>query len=276
MKERLIRNQTISIASELPEGALVKGFRCGTLDSMTPILPFSIEYESAPGIRLCQVDIQALTRDRFGDLALEDLRRPARNLSWQWPINQWLTAIELETVNRFKALKRQVEWLAGRLAVKTLVTRYIDPQRPPAAVAVAHETEGAPFLPDYPETCISITHAGRFAVAAISLDPHAALGIDIERLPIPSDDDFLGLVFSDRERAALNPADPPALARAWTLKEAYLKYIRQGFHHSLQRVEILDGLLLDGGRPAPIGWKTQTTPPDHLLTVVWGPHRQGR
>ena len=129
--------------------------------------PF-IVYESAPNIRLCQVDIQALLRDWFGDLALEDLRRPARDLSACAAIEAWLAPGEMETVQRFKAFKRQVEWLAGRLAVKHLVAACLDPDLPPTAVTVAHEPGGAPFLPDFPDHCLSITHAGRFAVAGLS------------------------------------------------------------------------------------------------------------
>ena len=141
--------------------------------------------------------------------------------------------------------------------------------RPATEVRIDHEPDGAPLLPDFPNHCLSITHAGRFAVAGLSLDPD--LAIDIERLPVPANEAFLGLAFSQRERAALDPAGQPALARAWTLKEAYLKYIRQGFHQSLKRVELLDGVLLDGGQPAPVGWTFSAPDLDHVLDVVFGP-----
>ena len=222
-----------------------------------------------PEIRICQVDIQALVRDWFGDLGIENLRRPARDLSSIAAIRDWL---EWETAQGFKALKRQVEWLAGRLAVKALVSDWLDASLPPVDITVAHEPRGAPYLPLFPGHCLSITHAGRWAAAAVSLDPALALGIDIERLSIPGTQGFLDLVFTPREQAALDRSDPLALTRAWTLKEAYLKYIRRGFHRSLHQVELIDGKLLDGGRPAPVQWTVTRMASDYLLAVVFGPH----
>ena len=225
----------------------------------------------ARDIRLCRVDIQALVRDWFGDLGIENLRRPARDFSLLAEIRDWLAPRELETVQGFKALKRQVEWLAGRLAVKSLVSDCLDARLPHADITVAHEPPGAPFLPLFPGHCLSITHAGRWAAAAVSLDPALAVGIDIERLSIPGTRGFLDLVFSAREQAVLDRSDPLAPTRAWTLKEAYLKYIRWGFHYGLHQVEFIDGRLLDGGRPAAVQWTVTGTVPDYLLAVVFGP-----
>lgn len=235
------------------------------------MLPFAIS-TIAPEIPFCLVDIQSLVGEWFGDLGIENLRRPARDLSALAAIRDWMTPDELETVQGFKALKRQVEWLAGRLAVKTLVGACLEAKLPPMDITVSHEPQGAPYLPLFPGHCLSITHAGRWAAAAVSLDPDLALGIDIERLSIPATQGFLDLVFSPREQAALDWSDPLARTRAWTLKEAYLKYIRRGFHRSLRRVELIDGKLLDGGRLAPVQWTVARTVPDYLLAVVFGPH----
>lgn len=233
-------------------------------------LPYAVVGASGPNIRLCRVDMEVLVREWFGALPSADLRRPARDLSpYPW-FDPWLAPGEREIVNGFKSLKRQVEWLAGRLAVKTLVAACFDSGLGAIAVTVSREPGGAPFLPAFPDHCVSITHAGRFAVAALGLDPSIGVGIDLERLPIPSDPAFLGLAFSARERAVLDPSDPEELARAWTLKEAYLKYIRRGFDQRLHRVELLDGAMLEDGRPAPVRWTMETPSPDHRLAVVWG------
>jgi 4'-phosphopantetheinyl transferase len=235
-------------------------------------LPPCAVSEIAQDIRLCQVDIEALVRDWFGDLEIGDLRRPARDLSFIAALRDWLAPGEWEAVQGFKALKRQVEWLAGRLAVKTLVTACLDARLAPGAITVAYEPHGAPYLPLFPDHCLSITHAGRWAAAALSLDPARAVGIDIERRRIPTNPAFLQLLLSDREQTALDGSDALALVRTWTLKEAYLKYIRQGFHRSLRQVAFLDGRLLEGGRPAPVRWNASVLDSDHLLAVVDGPH----
>jgi len=234
------------------------------------LLPATIS-AIVPDIRLCRVDIEALVRDWSADLGSENLRRPARDFSTLAGIRDWLAPGELETVQGFKALKRQVEWLAGRLAVKALVSACLDASLSPVDITVAHEPRGAPFLPLFPGRCLSITHSGRWAAAAVSLDSALAIGIDIERLSVPGTQGFLDLVFSTREQAALDRSDPLALARGWTLKEAYLKYIRRGFHRSLHQVELIEDKLLDGGRPAPVQWTVARTGPDYLLAVVFGP-----
>jgi 4'-phosphopantetheinyl transferase len=233
-------------------------------------LPPGTVSEIAQNIRLCRVDIEALVKNWFGDSGIEGLRRPARDLSSIAPLPDWLAPGELETVQGFKALKRQVEWLAGRLAVKTLVTACLDAGLAPTNVTVACEPQGAPYLPLFPGHCLSITHAGRWAAAAVSLDPALAIGIDIERLSIPGTRAFLDLVFSAREQAALDRSDPLSLPRAWTLKEAYLKYIRRGFHRSLRQVELIDGNLLEHGRPAPVRWTVTPLAPGYLLALVFG------
>ena len=38
----------------------------------------------------------------------------------------------------------------------------------------------------------------------------------------------------------------------------------------LRRVEFLDGVLLDGGHPAPVRWTFTSPDPDHRLAVVFG------
>jgi 4'-phosphopantetheinyl transferase len=233
-------------------------------------LPPGTVSEIAQDIRLCRVDIQALVRDWFGDLGIENLRRPARDFSLLAEIRDWLAPRELKTVQGFKALKRQVEWLAGRLAVKSLVRDCLDARLPSVDITVAHEPPGAPFLPLFSGHCLSITHAGRWAAAAVSLDPALAVGIDIERLSIPGTRGFLDLVFSAREQAVLDRSDPLALARAWTLKEAYLKYIRRGFHRSLRQVELIGGKLLENGCPAPVRWTVTPLASGYLLAVVSG------
>ena len=243
------------------------------LDSSADMLAHPFGVESETNIRICRVDMDALVQQWFGHTGMEDLRRPARHLDAHPRIEAWLATEEQGTLNHFKSLKRQVEWLAGRVAVKILVAGGLGAGLPAPEIRVAHDPQGAPFLPGFPDHCLSITHAGRFAAAAVSLDPKTAVGIDIERLPIPAGDAFLKVAFSDRERQSLDPGDGQTLARAWTLKEAYLKYIRQGFNRSLHQVEWLNGRVLDDGRTAPVNWEVISPAHDHLLAVIWGPRR---
>lgn len=235
-----------------------------------PSSPYVRFARAAVDIHLCRVDLDRFQAVWLPALGGADRRRPSVAIEADSPAAGLLHPAELETVNRMAALKRQVEWLAGRYAVKMLAAAYLT-ECPAFAIRVAREAGGAPFLPAFPEHGVSITHAGRFAVAALGLDPLISMGIDLERLPIPSDEAFIELAFSGRERAGLDPSDPESLARAWTLKEAYLKYIRRGFDQSLHRVEFLDGVMLAEGRAAPVHWTVTAPAKNYRLSVVWGP-----
>jgi len=158
---------------------------------------------------------------------------------------------ELARLNGFKALKKQVEWMAGRYAAKQLAGRVLDHQPPPVRTRVAYRSKGAPYFSDDPALCLSITHSGDFAVAGVGLSPSCILGVDLERIRPESRATLLRTAFSAREARALEALDDTALFRQWTAKEAYLKYIGMGFHESLKRVEILDGTIFHEGLPVP-------------------------
>lgn len=85
-----------------------------------------------------------------------------------------------------------------------------------------HNTHGAPYLPEYPDLHVSISHC-RTAVAVAVSDTVAA-GIDIEsrRKTNPS---LIERICTPDEQAALRLADDAEMAflRLWTRKEAVLK-----------------------------------------------------
>ena len=87
--------------------------------------------------------------------------------------------------------------------------------------AVEHDAHGAPYLPEYPNLHISLSHC-RTAVAAAVHDQ--AVGIDIEsrRKINPS---LRERVCTPDEQDAIRNSDDPDMAflRLWTRKEAVLK-----------------------------------------------------
>ena len=97
-------------------------------------------------------------------------------------IHPFLNPVELETVNRFKSLKKQIEWMTGRCLVKEMVKQATTKTKKLSDINIAHQDEGAPFLPLYPEIQISITHSGRYAAVALCCEKNRSLGLDLEEI----------------------------------------------------------------------------------------------
>lgn len=92
---------------------------------------------------------------------------------------------------------------------------------------LAHDTNGAPFLPTHPKLCISISHCHEAVAVAVSED--GLVGIDIECRRRVSDG-LIEKVCTEAEQEAIrNAADPiMQFLRFWTQKEAVLKMRRTG------------------------------------------------
>jgi len=205
-----------------------------------------------PSYRLAFLSIPALLKQALKVSIGETYRTaPPRTFTAQDFRERFLGPDELIALNGFKALKKQVEWMAGRYAAKQLAGRYLKHRPTPVQTRVAYRQKGAPYFSDDPTLCLSISHSGDFAVAGLGLTPSCVLGVDLEQIRPESRSTVLRTAFSPREVQALEGLDDAALFRHWTAKEAYLKYIGMGFHESLKRVEILNGTIFHDGLPVP-------------------------
>ncbi|MBU1534834.1 4'-phosphopantetheinyl transferase superfamily protein [Myxococcota bacterium] len=172
------------------------------------------------------------------------------------------------TLNGFSTLKRQVEWLCGRYALKRILTRQFPSVTQPHSIHVAREEKGAPFLPEWPHLAVSIAHSNNYAGAALCTIPGISVGFDLEKI-VPRDLSYLIKAgFSPREAQQLDPHDYAAVYRNWTMKEAYLKLTRQGFHTPLNQVEIFGGeIYFKSEKVANLVTTTTTLPGDHIFTL---------
>ena len=176
---------------------------------------------------------------------------------------------ERARASAFRVLKKQAEWLCGRLAVKQATADLlgIDPRE----VTVDTEPEGAPFLAHHKSSPISISHSGDHAVAVISIRPGRRVAVDVERVEEGRMPHVSRVAFTPKEIDELTGASDDEWYRRWTLKEAYLKYIGKGFHESLKRVEILDcGICHNGEVVRGITWDTPAFHSGYQLSLVWG------
>ena len=177
---------------------------------------------------------------------------------------------ELEQVNGFKSLKKQIEWMTGRRLVKEMVRREVNPASDLRDITIAYHEQGAPFLPRFSHLPISISHSGEYAAVALSRNRDIRPGMDLEKIKSMPDAGFMNLAFTPTEIKSLGN-DSIQVFRSWTLKEAFLKYIQKGFNESLQHVEILGDTICHRKVPCPVKCLTATIGDRYFLSLVLGP-----
>ncbi|MBI5242109.1 MAG: 4'-phosphopantetheinyl transferase superfamily protein [Elusimicrobia bacterium] len=183
-------------------------------------------------------------------------------------ISQTLAPEELVRFNELKVPKRRRDWVAGRLAVKRLVSQLLAEQGRevrPNEVAVLNRGDGSPYVVPNIRTAlvrdvpnqrisdvwygfpipISLSHGPLGAVAA-SLAPcsEGYIGVDVEAVS-ERPEAFLSVFAHASERRGLD--SPHAQTRLWTLKEAVLKLLSLGLSVDLWDVRFIgDRLELHG------------------------------
>lgn len=177
-------------------------------------------------------------------------------------IGAWLTPAERATHDAFAVPKRRREWLAGRVAAKTIIAQRHALTTPDrfTRIAITPITEGPERgRPRYsidgvaPHFDLSIAHCGDVAIAALG-DHGERIGVDLEAL-IDARPGFDDVTFSPTELATLAALPTPARAtyrtRLWTLKEALLKALGTGLRVPLPEISVLLGDDTIAFTPAP-------------------------
>lgn len=182
----------------------------------------------------------------------------------------FLNTQELARLNEFKALKKQVEWLCGRFSAKALAKEILMPGHTENKICIDYMEQGAPYLTEYPNHCLSLSHSGIYTAAAICTRPQILMGIDIEALKQRPEGAFMKMAFTPGEISDIG-SSTRALFRSWTLKEAYLKYIRMGFNENLHKVEILKGKIFHHGKEQDLECQTWELDQGYLLSGVFPP-----
>jgi len=206
------------------------------------------QWSPAPGIELCVVHIPVFLRRYLPGVEYDGkLAKPPVSLS-AFSARPWfLSSGEFDGVGRYRSLKKQVEWICGRLAAKCVVASMCHDCPPLDTIELAYRSQGAPYVATRPDLPVSISHSGSLAGAVSTI--RAGIGFDLERIRPWALAHILPVAFSSAERRALSRAEAETVFRHWTLKEAYLKLIGKGFNESLKAVEILYGRLHHRGRP---------------------------
>lgn len=171
---------------------------------------------------------------------------------------------ELRTINSFKAMKKQYEWICGRYCVKKIMLETFD--IPMTNTKIIYDKGGAPLLAEDPDRCISITHSGKYAGAAVAVNYALKCGLDLEKTNRKGMETFMKVAYTDYERkTCTNPDD---IYTIWTAKEAYLKYIKRGFAENLKSIEYRNSQILHKEVPVELSIETARIDSNHIYTLM--------
>lgn len=175
--------------------------------------------------------------------AVNEVADEARLASWLGPRERCRHAA-------LRVAKRRRDWLAGRVAAKTLIARrhQLDGATRFGRIAIDALTDGPERgRPQYAVDHVvgpfdlSISHSGDTALAALARHSGDRIGVDVE-LPINDTPGFDDLALAASEQALLARLDAPTRAdfraRVWVVKEALLKAIGAGLRARLGDVVV--------------------------------------
>jgi 4'-phosphopantetheinyl transferase len=200
--------------------------------------------EVTPQISTCIVNIEKFAEENLVSIDVNGFRTAKNTLfnSSNLKIDLF-SPEEFEKINSFKSLKRQVEWMCGRYAVKKLLASLELLKVNPPQIQISTYPKGAPYLEKFPDYHITISHSHNYAISALSLNKEIPLSIDMEKIEKREMKYLLNAGFTKRERDNFKDNDYKSIIRNWTIKEAYLKQLKLGFHESLEKVEVLENQL---------------------------------
>jgi 4'-phosphopantetheinyl transferase len=176
---------------------------------------------------------------------------------------------EIKGINRFKALKKQVEWICGRVLVKLMVQHLFLNAFRLDQISLSYEEEGAPFVKGHPEIAISLSHSHEYTAAACLLH-RGIVGIDIEKIAPRPDAYFMKTAFTENEISQMGDTALDVF-KCWTIKEAYLKFIKKGFNESLHQVETIQGRIFHRKKPIDLYVDSRVLADGYVLSLVTDP-----
>lgn len=163
-----------------------------------------------PHITVCEAPVTRLSLDQC-----ETLLCPSR----------------LAALTHISHPQAQAASLTGDLLLCAAV-RHVRPDTVLPLVRAARPS-GQPYLPDFPDLHLSISHSGGWVVCAVADVP---VGIDLE-LPRPVRPGLAARWF-DTDEQALTAHDSSAFFDLWMVKEAVLKETGCGLAHGLRKVSV--------------------------------------
>jgi len=147
---------------------------------------------------------------------------------------------EMEYYYSLKNEKNKIQWLSGRYAVKSALFKYkMKSSRlfDPSCIDVLKGGDCAPYILQYPELCVSITHSFPYCIGMISEN---SIGVDMERIDEikPS---LIEHFYNINEKEDLKRFKGVEFSQKtityWTRKEAASKVFKLGMKMNFKRLD---------------------------------------
>ncbi len=162
-------------------------------------------------------------------------------------LEHYLVPMEIARFRTLKVRKRQLDWLAVRIAAKRLIRESCFGREaaivPYNAIALHRDAMGAPLVEIIgekgPPPNISMSHSAGIAAAFLSPRSDVRCGIDVESVQ-ERDPTFAQTYFSANEQILASSSAHPAqmLTALWAVKEATLKALGVGARVDFRDVEV--------------------------------------
>ncbi len=182
------------------------------------------------------------------DFMIIDMRKMLRLLH-QNPaeLSTVLSPVELEQLEKFRMPKKKLQWFSGRYAVKSALFKYKAAQKQFITlncIDVINGINSAPYLVQYPELRISITHSYPYCIGAVSDFP---IGIDLEKV-IPLRASLINHYFHPNEIKHISTeTDTDEYNKQaityWTRKEAVSKLLGLGMKMDFKQIDTINDYL---------------------------------
>jgi malonyl CoA-acyl carrier protein transacylase len=210
---------------------VMRGYRTAKLRDLLPEERFEPTQAKHPAPIWQEVDIKEITAACDADL--------------QGTLDRYLSVSEQALFKNLKSQKRKREWLAGRVAAKSLIREakfyHEGAIVPYQAIEIVANDLGAPeirIVGDLgPQLQVSISHSAGVAAAMLSSSAKLIPGIDVEQIET-RDASFAQTYFVESEQT-LAKADPDkVLTLLWAIKEAVLKALGIGARVDLRDIVV--------------------------------------
>ncbi len=165
----------------------------------------------------------------------------------------WLSPTERLQLQAFPSEHRRRNWLAGRLAAKTLISRHLQEREnrslPLTDIEIDYSAQGEPQARVEGQTLshlsLSIAHSHGHGFAGLALlSEEGRIGVDIEFIR-PLNPRLSSRILTPQELKALprspNDKEHKQLILYWTLKEAALKALKPVLAVSMAQLEVQMG-----------------------------------
>lgn len=207
------------------------------------------------------------------DFALVDMRVLQRMIhQHRFEPYMVLSEVELTCVERFSFPKKKLQWISGRVAVKTALFKHKVTRgriMDPCCINLLNGIDRAPYIQQFPKLSISITHSYPYCIGLVST---TRVGIDLERLFTPRQA-MLDQYYHPHELQELqNKMDLTEFCRQattyWTRKEAFSKLLGLGLKMDFKTIDTVNDILYLDSNPVQSVRLRSFARPDFCLTVA--------